>query len=84
MSGYEALPWVQYSEFLDHLKTALLVVDNDTVVYANAAAAHITGHQSPAELVGIRLATVLAPDLGLQTCCRLSAPAKWAVRKGDY
>jgi PAS domain S-box-containing protein len=63
MSGYEALPWVQYSEFLDHLKTALLVVDNDTVVYANAAAAHITGHQSPAELVGIRLATVLAPDL---------------------
>lgn len=81
MSSQEILPWVQYSELLDHLTTALLVLDNDVVAYANAAAARITGRKSASELVGLRLSSVFASDLYVpvrQACeslCHQDLPA---------
>jgi len=55
MSIQDVMPWVQYSELLDHLTTALIVLENDVVAYANAAAARITGRKTPSELVGLNL-----------------------------
>ncbi|MCS6829575.1 MAG: PAS domain-containing protein [Armatimonadota bacterium] len=51
-------PWVQFEELLDHLTTALLVVDNGIVVYANTSAANITGRKTADELQGAPLQSV--------------------------
>jgi len=77
----EVLPWVQYGELLDHLTTALVVLDNNVVVYANAAAARITGRKSASDLVGLELSAVLAPDVyvpiqkACETLCQRNLPA---------
>jgi PAS domain S-box-containing protein len=81
MSLQDVMPWVQYSELLDHLTTALIVLENDVVAYANAAAARITGRKSASELMGLDLSSVLAADLyvpirkACETLCQRSLPA---------
>lgn len=75
------IPWVEYSELLDHLTTALLVLDEGVVVYANPAAARISGRKSAGELTGLPLSSVLPAELSepirqaCETLCSQNLPA---------
>lgn len=74
-------PWVQFEELLDHLTTALLVVDGGAIVYANAAAAGIVGCRLASELRGAPLEAVFPPERypqireACETVCNRGVPA---------
>lgn len=55
-------PWEQYGGLLDDLNTAVMVVDDGRVVYANRAAAHLTGYTSPASMAGLWLDAIFPRD----------------------
>ncbi|GIV19779.1 MAG: hypothetical protein KatS3mg023_1530 [Armatimonadota bacterium] len=74
MFSRDVAPWEQYSDLLDNLTTALLVLDNGVVVYANPAAARWTGRGAGEELRGLPLSSLLPPEcytLIYEACERL-------------
>lgn len=77
----DMVPWLLYTELLDHLTTALLVLDEGVVVYANPAAARISGRKSVGELTGLPLSSVLPAELSepirqaCDTLCSQNLPA---------
>lgn len=74
-------PWWMYVDLLDHLTTALLVLEKDVVVYANPAAARFTGRRSRDELIGLPLSLTLPAELCIpvhrasQMLCTRDLPA---------
>jgi len=74
-------PWEQFRDLLDNLTTSMLVVDRDTVLYANPAAALLTGYESPLKLVGLQLQTIFPRDIfgtlhqACEAVCQQSTPA---------
>lgn len=62
MFSQDVAPWEQYGDLLDNLTTALLVLDNGVVVYANPAAARWTGRETGEELRGLALSSLLPPE----------------------
>jgi PAS domain S-box-containing protein len=52
----------RYRGLIEFLPDAVLVSDEDTILFANPAAAHLFGTERPAELVGTRLLAWFHPD----------------------
>lgn len=52
----------RYRNLIEFLPDAVLVADEDTILFANPAAAHLFGTERPAELVGTRLLEWFHPD----------------------
>jgi PAS domain S-box-containing protein len=52
----------RYRSFLDNLQDAVIVLDNDTYLYANRATAELLGYDSPEDIIGLPSRSLVAPE----------------------
>ena len=77
----------KYKSFLDNLRDAVFVLDNDTYLYANQAGADMLGYDSPMDIVGLPSYSIVSPEerevMRLRTVARArgeDVPSRYELR----